>query len=59
MLKLDYTELNKKSVMGSQAELRIIEFYQLGFGFVKYLLICFPELRHVSAQFTVSHPFMF
>jgi len=34
MLKLDYTELNKKSVMGSQAELHIIEFYQPGKIFV-------------------------
>lgn len=49
MLKLDYADLTKKSVMGSQAELHLIEFYQPGFGFVKHLLICFPELRHVSA----------
>lgn len=49
MLKLDYTDLNNKSVMGSQAELHMIEFYQPGFRFVKHLLICFPELRHVSA----------
>lgn len=49
MLKLDYKDLNEKSVKGCQAELHMIEFYQPGFGFVKHLLICFAELRHVPA----------
>lgn len=38
---------NEKCIMGCQAELHIIEFYQPGFGFVKQFFICFAELRHV------------
>lgn len=41
--------MNEKSVKGCQAELHMIEFYQPGFRFVKHLLICFAELRHVPA----------